>query len=364
MKHRRLLINASRVSGSGGLHTFTASLASCFGDTKDIYILSPQGVDLGSNLNEVRVPEWVGSSSRVSRLRPLLWFLYSVLARNGREYQFVLSTTHHALPDAKHQVITIHDIRPYFYPDSWIQHVNFKFLLPRAIRRCDGVLTVSQSSRSLIASTYRIPMDNIYVVPNVIDSLYYSPAYAQTMTDPFLLCIGSTWKHKNTIELLDMAKYWANRFRLKIVAGEGGYLNTLKKRVDDLDLTRRVTFLTQVTKAEIRDLYRGCAALIYPSLMEGFGLPPLEAMACGRPVIVSDIPVFRELYGDIPIYVRLGEPDTWSEAFAALESFSDRQVQAGIELAKSFSQERMRDAFFTALHQIWKFNPQGNEQWK
>ena len=87
--------------------------------------------------------------------------------------------------------------------------------------------------------------------------------------------------------------------------------------------------------------------------MEGFGLPPLEAMACGRPVIVSDIAPFRELFAEVPLYVQLGNRESWRAAFTALEEYSELRIRSGIERARSFSQARMRGSVFGALRAIW-----------
>jgi glycosyltransferase involved in cell wall biosynthesis len=101
--------------------------------------------------------------------------------------------------------------------------------------------------------------------------------------------------------------------------------------------------------------YRRCAALVYPSKMEGFGIPPLEAMACGRPVILSDIPVFRELYEGVPIYVTLGDKASWLAAVASLDdaALMSRKIEEGILKAGEFSEERTKSEFLKAVTSIW-----------
>ena len=89
--------------------------------------------------------------------------------------------------------------------------------------------------------------------------------------------------------------------------------------------------------------------------MEGFGIPPLEAAACGVPVIVSDIPVFRELYGEFPIYVRLKDEQSWREAFDLLQDprFVERKKALGLSKSKEFTKERMCMELVNAIQGVW-----------
>jgi glycosyltransferase involved in cell wall biosynthesis len=87
--------------------------------------------------------------------------------------------------------------------------------------------------------------------------------------------------------------------------------------------------------------------------MEGFGLPPLEAMARRRPAIVADIPVFRELYGPHALFVQVESADSWQKAFAALPSIDSIQLDAAREHAATFNPSRMAHALNEALHRFW-----------
>ena len=104
-------------------------------------------------------------------------------------------------------------------------------------------------------------------------------------------------------------------------------------------------------EAELIDLYRHCAAVVYPSLMEGFGRPALEAMAVGRPAILSDIAVHRELFAEAAIFITPGVPASWAAAFAALEDRAvvAARVAAGLRLAQRYTWEAAGDKLVAAL---------------
>ena len=349
-----IIVNASRIGNVGGLRSFAKSLMQCFEGIPGICVVVPSGIHLTIEHEEHFVPSWLASHLRNSPLRPLLWWAYSAVLFPGNSTLQVLGSTHHVLPFRKHQIVTVHDIRPYYYPDNWAQAVYFRYLLPRMLKRCDGVLTVSESSKNLLVSVYGLKREQVHVVPNVVECEFLLPSSSGARdADRYLLAVGSTWKHKNVAELLRMHEYWAPTYKLKIVAAAGEYAEFLMRMANHLQIQNRVEFLSGTSSMDLLSLYQHCAALVHPSTMEGFGLPPLEAMSCGRPVIVSDIAPFRELYGDVPIYVQLGDVESWRSAFAALEGYSEVRISSGIERAKSFSHSKMRQSLFCALRAIW-----------
>lgn len=354
-------INASRIGIRGGLRTYAEAVLECLATQyDDVDLVLPHAVPVPEGIQTFALPEWLSSSSRVSKLRPLLWLAYSAFLFPCRQSRRVLSTTHHSLPFHRHQILTVHDLRPYFEPDTWVQKFYFHVMLARALRRCDGIITVSETSKRDIIAVYGIDEQKIRVVPNAVDppsAKFESRPNLEGDGVPYLLMVGASWKHKNAMEVLEEHDSWRRDFRLTIVAGEGQYCEQLKKRATDLGISEDVNFLHELSEAELEGLYRGCSALVYPSRMEGFGLPPLEAMARGKPVIVSDIPVFRELFGDAPYFVELGNSASWKLAFSELlQPGSDSQTmhcREGQAIALKFSRERMCLALTAALESIW-----------
>ncbi len=349
-----IILNASRIGRFGGQRSFGEALVRCFDGLPGISVVVPSGIQLAGEIEQYFVPAWLGSHPRTSLWRPALWFAYGTVFFPGDFSCKVLCSTHHVLPLRKGQIVIVHDIRSYYYPDNWLQGFYYRFLLPRTLKRCDGILTVSESSKDLIVSVYGLKPERVQVIPNVVNSEFWRPSTNEPAdADRYLLTVGSTWPHKNVAELLKMHECWASKYRLKIVAGSSQYTELLMRMVIDLKIQNRVELLSGISSTELLSLYQHCAALVYPSVMEGFGLPPLEAMACGRPVIVSDIAPFRELFAEVPLYVQLGNRESWRAAFTALEEYSESRIRSGIERARSFSQARMRGSVFGALRAIW-----------
>lgn len=351
-------VNASRIGTRGGLRTYSEAIFRCLAARyRDIDLVLPRGVPAPQGMKTVVLPYWLSSSSRVSKLRPLLWLVYSALLFPGKQSRRILSTTHHALPFHRHQILTVHDLRPYFEPETWLQKFYFHKMLPRSLRRCDGILTVSETSKRDIIMVYGIESQKVFVVYNAVGLSPVQPPPPAENISPFLLMVGASWKHKNAVELLEEHGCWTPYFRLKILAGKGQYCEHLQQRAQDLGICDKIDFLQAVSDAELADLYRGCSALVYPSRMEGFGLPPLEAMAYGKPVIASDIPVFRELFGDVPYFVALGDSASWNQAFSHLlwarPEDKARRHEQGIALASQYSIQRMCAALTSALKSIW-----------
>jgi glycosyltransferase involved in cell wall biosynthesis len=232
----------------------------------------------------------------------------------------VYSPTHHGLPNQSGQIVTIHDLIHLRYPNQYPHiYAYFHFILPRIMKKCRAVITVSETTRYDIAQTFDYPLERIFVVPNGVDSTVFTANPLIRPISPYLLMVGGRHPHKNVMEALDMAVVWKNDYRLIITScNHGNYRKKLEDKVDELKLRDQVEFKGYLSHDELLHLYQGASALIYPSRWEGFGIPPLEAFACGTPVIASDIPVHREVLGDAAIFVKLEDVESWGNAFHIL----------------------------------------------
>jgi glycosyltransferase involved in cell wall biosynthesis len=310
----KLLINLSmlgpRPTGLGvyavrcgrvAAQAFDAELiaADGYGGPGRIALRSPEAIALGAS-------RWAGAKR---------WWW----ARGTRQPAGTLlySPTHQGLASAAAQVLTIHDLTSVRHPATHpIQGLYFRHVLPAQLKRCAAVFTVSQTTRQDLHEFYRLPLESIHVVPNGVDGAVFKPA--DLPRSDFLLVVGATFSHKNIDELIRFSALWRRDYSLVIVSSRGAYRQVLERAVADAGLVGRVRFIDYASTEELVRLYQTCSAFVFPSKWEGFGIPPLEALACGAKVIVSDIPVHREVLGDAVSYVTLGDEASWAAALAGI----------------------------------------------
>lgn len=268
----------------------------------------------------------------------------------------VYTPTHHGIIGRGNQIITILDLIPLRFPSQHrFQYYYFKCLLPKIMRGCPAVFTISESVKKEINAYYNFPMEKIHVVPCGLDQEKYSPASSANHAErAYLLVVGAAYLHKNIHEILQNCELWRKHYSLKIVGSRGTYREYLRKLVVKYHLSDSVEFSGYLSDPMIVKLMQGCKALIYPSLCEGFGMPPLEVMACGRPVIVSNISVHKEIFADVPIYITPGNKKSWENAFTFLENKSliDERIVKGLDLVKLYTWRRSGEILADTLGNI------------
>ncbi len=291
---------------------------------------------------------------RLSALRRIIYSLYGFCEKNA----FIYNPTHHGMLFHNNQVITIHDLIPLHHPEQYkLQYYYFRFYLPLLIRKCRAILTVSETAKSEICEYYHLSSDMVYVIPNGVDSetfLFKGSTRNFCNENPYLLVIGAAFYHKNVHELLQNFQCWQGRYKIKIASSRGRYGEYLQTLVTNLGLTENVEFLGYVSPEQLVELYQKCEALVFPSLSEGFGLPPIECLASGRPVIVSDIAVHKEVLGEAAIYITSNKPESWSTAFDLLRdpTIVARKIEAGKKVVAKFSWENSGELLVGTLLEI------------
>ena len=227
-------------------------------------------------------------------------------------------------------VVTVHDVS--FARDAglmgWKDRILFRAVVPRAVRRASRVLTVSERTKRDLVALYGIPEERVVVTPNGVDPLF-SPAGAPRDTvsrRPYVLAVGAVQPRKNQLAALDAAR--AAGLRL-VVAGP----RKDAKLASELE-RRGAEVLGHVDGERLAELYRGAACLVQASRFEGFGLPVLEAMASGTPVVAVREPALEEIGGAAAVVV--GEHELADGIRRALAE-RDGLVTAGLERARSFA---------------------------
>ena len=242
--------------------------------------------------------------------------------------------------------LNIYDSR--FYDTPRLR--TLRSLAKAGLRRANRVLTPSAAAADEISRLCGVDRAKFGVVPHGVSADSFLPVSPLSVEHPFVFLPAALEKHKN-IEVLIRALAHTRDQRLEAwIAGPSGtdpeYAAHLQRLTDELNLRDRVRFLGPVPYSELPRYYRSASALIFPSRLETFGHPLLEAMLCETPLLVSDLPVFREIAGDVARYFRWDDPRQLAaeidERFAD-SAATDRRVARGRERARDFTWRRSID---------------------
>jgi len=223
-------------------------------------------------------------------------------------------------------VVTIHDLSFEREPGlmSRKDRLIFKAVVPRAARRAKRVLTVSERTRRDLRELYGIPDAKIVVTPNGVGPAF-TPSTKLAQGD-YVLLVGAVQERKNPLAALAAAESAGLPL---VVAGPA------KDEALVRELERRGARIAgYVAEDELVELYRGAACLIQPSRYEGFGLPVLEAMACGTPVVAVPEPALKEVAGEAAVWAEVHE---LGNGIRRAVADRDRLVAAGLDRARLFS---------------------------
>lgn len=226
-------------------------------------------------------------------------------------------------------VVTVHDVAALRYPDLHpARHVQQQREQVATLDRAAAILTVSAATAHDLVEL-GVPQDRIVVAPLGLTALPDpTPAVGAPREGRYLLTVGETSPRKRYHVLLQALSRLRDGPRLVMVGPEAGDEQRLRAMIAEHGLTQRVTRLGAVPDAELAWLYRHATALCFPSISEGFGLPVLEALAAGLPVIASDIAVTRELAADVAVYPG-DDADDWAQAIEALVSDTGLRKRIG-----------------------------------
>ncbi|MGC9360474.1 MAG: glycosyltransferase family 4 protein [Anaerolineae bacterium] len=253
-------------------------------------------------------------------------------------------------------VVTIHDLSfmrlPHCSPPALLDYLMRS--VPRSARRADAILADSESTQRDVVELLGIDAEHVHVVYAGVDARFapQPPSAVQEakgrygITGPYILAVGTLQPRKNYPRLLEafaaMRRASGLPHRLAIVGGRGWLYDEIDAAIARLELTDDVLMPGFVRDADLPALYTGADLLAFPSLYEGFGLPALEAMACGTPVVASTAPALPEVCGDAALLVDPADAPALANAMERVltdEVLSARLVELGHRRARQFRWE-------------------------
>ena len=237
------------------------------------------------------------------------------LLRHGRPLLVSLSSTAPMLYG--NQIATHHDINYVRYPQSYSRSFRtlYRTMTPILLRRVKALLTVSNFSKGEISTFYSFPTNRIFVIPNAV-----SGAFKPSPTDdstPYLLAVSSPSAHKNFNRMIQAFLTLRGHENLQLhIVGAASEIFADPELQHLACRDPRIRFLGRLTDAELIEQYQGATAFVFPSLYEGFGIPPLEAQACGCPVLAANAASIPEVLQASALYF---DPLDVSHMAAAME---------------------------------------------
>ena len=265
---------------------------------------------------------------------------------------------HYVLPPMTpcRSVVTIHDCIHLRFPQYLPSRLGYAYArssLWVAAHRSARVLTVSEASKRDILEYFRVPESKVTVIYNAIDERFHEEPPADEvmrvqeryqLTDPFILYAGNIKPHKNLERLIEafhmVRRGELEHIKLLIIGDEISKYATLRRAVHRYKLHKHVRFFGFVPDATLAILYRLARVFVFPSLYEGFGLPPLEAMASGTPVITSNLSSLPEVVGDAAMLIDPYQPDAIAGAMRRVlqdERLRDDMRERGLARVREFS---------------------------
>lgn len=271
---------------------------------------------------------------------------------------------------AKHRITTIHDVVHIAHPEFFNPTVVrlFRYFLKQATKKSDLLLTVSNFSKDEIIKYSNIDSKKIHVVYPAVDIKIYNNNIISEkektqlkqkykLPERFLIYVGNIKPHKNLKNLLyAFDKIYDDSLYLVVVGNKEGFI-TMDKDIDNLLLNRnrKIIFTGFIPDKDLPKFYKMAKALIFPSIYEGFGLPPLEAQACGCPVIVSKIASLPEVYGDSALYCDPYDVNDIAEKIENLINNDELQAELkirGLNNVKRFSWQNSAQKILSLFKEI------------
>lgn len=243
--------------------------------------------------------------------------------------------------------VAVHDITWVRYPETYSKAfcTVYNFLIPRLCKRAKKLITVSEFSKHEISSYYNIPEDKFTVIYNAVGEVFHPIVDEKLRNENYFLAVSSVKANKNFVSVLQAFEIVLRTnpdIRLYIV-GDCNDKNFQTINIDQYKDNPSIKFLGRVSDEELVKYYSNALGFVFPSLYEGFGIPVLEAQACGCPVLASDILPLKEVLNNSALFCNPLEIEDIASKMLKLLSERDALVQNGYRNVKRFSWDDSAD---------------------
>lgn len=343
----KILIDAHMVgTGEGGNERYIESLSMSLGKIAHVDLLVTQ------SLGKSKLSKFI----RVSKSNILRYFFFITWHVIRGKYDLVLTTYFVSPLVAFRNVIIVHDLLPLRHPEyfSLRQRVQF-FFLPVSIYLAKAIIVPSKFIKSEFSKFYPMATRKVRVIHEAANPVFKSKSLSVRMTlrkkrgvDQFsVLVVGSKFEKRPLGPVLEGLLPYGKNIKIFVLQSPANQ----NKKYTNMD----IQYLGNINDSELCNYYNLVDAVIYPSKYEGFGLPILEAMACGTPVIATKIPPVIEIADNVPYYFSLPNPRT---LFMVVKSIKEdgalkrRKILQGYNVAKSFSWDKTSRETLTLFGEI------------
>lgn len=307
-----------------------------------------------------RLVRWFPPAVYYQAFKRLPWFVpYDWIAL--KKYDVFLFFNFIAFPLSKKtkSIIVIHDLTFVRFP-QYVQETNLKYmnkLVPHSVKRAHHIITVSENSKKEIIDYYKLPADKVSVVPNAIDHDVFYPRQDDEidravkkygLPKKYIHFHGTIEPRKNVEGLLNayaaLPQDLKDEYGLVLTGGKGWRDESIYQKINELkDSNHQIHLPGYIDGKDLPAIYSGASLFVLPSFYEGFGIPPLEAMACGVPVITSDNSSLPEVVGDAAIKIKA--EDTGALAANIEKVLTDKKLakslsEKGLSQSAKFSWEK------------------------
>jgi glycosyltransferase involved in cell wall biosynthesis len=274
-------------------------------------------------------------------------------------------------------VVTCHDLINYFYPDNRVASVQLPIVSHqmwlhaiRGMKQADGVVAVSTATAKDTFEILKIERDRIAVVPDAVESIFQPLPEEQTRSfrqqyglDPQTFCllnVGSDHRRKNLLNVFQsLAIARQMGVQLAFLKVGSPFTQEQNELIQSLQLEDAVRYLGKPDRSTLVQLYNAADVLVAPSLFEGFGMTLLEAMACGTPVITSNVSSMPEVIGDSGIAIDPNSPNAIADAITQLyrdPEFYTNLAKKGLARAKSFTWQNTAEQIAQIYEKVVRSN--------